>query len=511
MITIHKVSFDLKTEEESFARSLYGNWDSFCRNAFEYVVDGTLSRYDRSDEIIRLESLELDLGRMTEEDFYDLFPKRLASRLQDIFSAFILDPEAYSKQFQIIPAGKSKLEVLAFYLQHGYFHWEMEGEKNDFYFLIRNLLQTEPEALHLLIQSLGGNETIRDRLVTQLPDAVLEQIVILLEPVDGNFINNYSRVLTSLYAHTGHSEIGEQDFRDVIQNLIFAYLLYPNRGYFNRKQFVWQTIHGLSRRYNIHLLSLIDLLTRQVSVVSEGQSLIPELFLILNDIRKEVKLDKGPDALQEDIRKEPDKIPEKRKKKGEKIEVKNLFAFTEKQEGCNPVEGQNRVTACEIENAGLVLFSPYFSRLFDVLGYLSDDHKAFKNKEAQIRAIFVLQALVSDEVVFKETDLSLNKILTGYPLSGSLPRMLELTAKEKETTKQLLKAVMQNWEKMRNTSLEGFRRTFVMRQGKLTERDRTWELQVEERSVDVLLTTLPWNFRLIKTAYISKLIEVLWR
>lgn len=500
MITINKVSFDFKVEEESFARSLYGNWDSFCRNAFEYVVDSILSRYDRADEIIRLESLEIDLGTMAEEEFYDLFPKRLASRLQDIFSAFIQDPEAYSNQIQIIPAGKSKLEVLAFYLQYGYFHWETEGEKNDFRFLMQELLQSEPDALRLLIQSLGGNETIRDRLVTQLPDTVLEQIVILLEPVDGSFINNYTQVLTSLYPHTGRSEIGEQDFRDVIQNLIFAYLLYPNRGYFNRKQFVWQTIQGLSKRYNIHLLSLIDLLTSQVKVLSEGQSLIPELFLILNEIRKEVKLDKEPATANQAGKKEKSKPA-----------VRSHLSPSILRESNKSIEKNDPAAVCRIENAGLVLFSPYFSRLFHTLEYLSADHRTFRTKEAQIRAIFVLQALVSDKRSFPETDLSLNKILTGYPLSGTLPRTLELTSKEKETTRLLLEAVMQNWEKMRNTSLEGFRQTFVMRDGKLIENDRSWELHVEEKGVDILLSTLPWGFRLIKTPYIPKLLEVFWR
>lgn len=500
MITINKVVFDFKMEEESFARSLYGNWDSFCRNAFEYVVDSILSRYDRTDEIIRLESLEVDLGTMAEEEFHEFFPKRLASSLQDIFSAFIQDPEAYSNQIQIIPAGKSKLEVLAFYLQYGYFHWETEGEKNDFRLLVQDLLQSEPDALCLLIQSSGGNETIRDRLVRQLPDTLLEQIVLLLEPVDGSFINNYTRVLTSLYSHTGRSEIGEQDFRDVIQNLIFAYLLYPNRGYFNRKQFVWQTIQGLSKRYNIHLLSLIDLLTSQVKVLSEGQSLIPELFLILNDIRKEVKLDKAPVASNQAI-----------EKKKNKPAVRPALSHFPLRESNKSMEKKEPSAICKIENAGLVLFSPYFSRLFHKLEYLSLDHKTFQTTEAQIRAIFVLQTLVSDETVFPETDLSLNKLLTGYPLSGTLPRTLELTSREKETTRLLSEAMMQTWEKMRNTSIEGFRQTFVRRVGKLIETDRSWELHVEEKGVDVLLSTLPWGFRLVKTPYIPKLLEVFWR
>ena len=98
MVTINKVSFEFYMEGEPFARALYGNWDSFCGVAFETTTDRVLSRFDTSGEIIRLESLVIDLGKMEEVDFYDLFPKRLTEQLQSLFSAIISDPEAYSRQ-----------------------------------------------------------------------------------------------------------------------------------------------------------------------------------------------------------------------------------------------------------------------------------------------------------------------------------------------------------------------------------------------------------------------------
>lgn len=48
----------------------------------------------------------------------------------------------------------------------------------------------------------------------------------------------------------------------------------------------------------------------------------------------------------------------------------------------------------EVENAGLVLLSPWLPRLFVTLGYLNEGKRDFKDDESRIRAIFLLQYLV---------------------------------------------------------------------------------------------------------------------
>ena len=152
----------------------------------------------------------------------------------------------------------------------------------------------------------------------------------------------------------------------------------------------------------------------------------------------------------------------------------------------------------EVANAGLVLFNPFLPRLFSVLGYLTDDRSSFRNEEFQRRAIFILQHIVSEGKEFSEIDLSLNKLLTGYPLSSPLPRSLELSEEEKDTVLSLQQAILQNWSKMKNTSYRGFCETFVRRRGKLVEEDQYWTLTVEERAVDVLMPSIPLSDSIVK-------------
>ena len=61
MITIGTLKLDLVADREPFVHDLYGRWDTFNRTSLEGIVDEILSRYDTEDELIRIESLDLEL------------------------------------------------------------------------------------------------------------------------------------------------------------------------------------------------------------------------------------------------------------------------------------------------------------------------------------------------------------------------------------------------------------------------------------------------------------------
>lgn len=513
MITIGKVTFDFNMEDESYARQLYGRWDTFSRTSFEQVADDVLSHFDSSDETIEIESLSLDLGVFPEDEFYDKFPKILAEKLNETFSDFLRNPESHSQQMRIIPVSKSRIELLACYLQYGFFPWLANTKNLNLETLLLEAMQMDNDALKLLIHRLGDNEKVRTRLIWQLSDKMLESIVVLIEPGESGFINTYTHVLVALYPYTGHPEISRQNFRDVVHNLVFAYLLYPNRGYFMRKQFVWQTIYGLAQRYNIQVLSLIDILTSQVQTLSEGKTLLPGLFLILNELRTEMKLDGEPH-----------------------LDIKNSDINTDKQIVQGRTSGENKDDALptsinnqlinnlkntemrnfnektyEVQNAGLALTAPYLPILFHRLGYLAEDRRSFVNKEKQIRAIFLTQYLTSENPAYDEASLLLNKLLVNYPLSEPLPRNVELTQIETDLADQMLTSIKMNWDKLRNTAIRGLQAEFLQRKGELEENENAWMLKVEERAYDVLLDSVPWSFQQIRFSFMKKPIYVKWR
>lgn len=163
-----------------------------------------------------------------------------------------------------------------------------------------------------------------------------------------------------------------------------------------------------------------------------------------------------------------------------------------------------------VGNAGLCLLSPWFPRLFAMLGYL-DEKRNFKDTALRIRAVFLLQYLANpEEKDYREPELAFNRLLTALPAQVPLPKRIELTDEEKRIADGMMEGVKSNWVKMSGTSVSGFRQSFIVRDGRLEQQDERWLLTVESRTIDILLDSVPWTFRLIRLPWLKKYIQVSW-
>ncbi|NEO28529.1 MAG: hypothetical protein F6K03_17040, partial [Kamptonema sp. SIO4C4] len=75
---------------------------------------------------------------------------------------------------------------------------------------------------------------------------------------------------------------------------------------------------------------------------------------------------------------------------------------------------------------------------------------------------------------------------------------------------QLLSAVIHNWSSLKNTSIAGFRKAFLQREGVLKPWYGSWLLQVERKSYDVLLARIPWGIQTIKLPWMNAVLSVEW-
>lgn len=167
--------------------------------------------------------------------------------------------------------------------------------------------------------------------------------------------------------------------------------------------------------------------------------------------------------------------------------------------------------ALTVGNAGLCLLAPWFVRLFAMLGYLDEERKKFRSTAAKVRAAFLLQYLTcGTEKAWREAELAFNRLLTALPGHVPLPRHLPLTDEERQTADSMVAGVKANWPQMDGTSVEGFRRSFILRQGMLEQEEERWLLRVGEKAYDLLLETIPWGFRQIRLPWLKKYVQVKW-
>ena len=160
-----------------------------------------------------------------------------------------------------------------------------------------------------------------------------------------------------------------------------------------------------------------------------------------------------------------------------------------------------------IDNAGLVLLHPFLPRFFDGLGLLANNE--IHQPE---RALCLLYFLATGQGEVPEYSLQLPKILCNIPLESPVNTQVILTDAETSEAVALLEAVIRHWDVLKNASVDALRSEFLMRPGKLSRRrDGDWQLQLEGRSVDVLLDNLPWGISMIQLPWMEQLLRVEWR
>lgn len=159
-----------------------------------------------------------------------------------------------------------------------------------------------------------------------------------------------------------------------------------------------------------------------------------------------------------------------------------------------------------VRSAGVVLLHPFLPRFFTALGIAADDRLVQPE-----RALGLLHFLATGQRVAPEYELLLAKLLCNVPYETPVDSRIELTAVEEEEAVSLLQTVVRYWDALGDISIDGLRGTFLVRPGKLSGRESDDLLQVERRSVDVLLDRLPWGFGMIQLPWMGRLLSVEWQ
>ena len=164
--------------------------------------------------------------------------------------------------------------------------------------------------------------------------------------------------------------------------------------------------------------------------------------------------------------------------------------------------------AIPVRNAGLVLINGYLPVLLERLELIKN--KTFVDVVSQSHAVHYLQYVVTGLSRTEEFLMPLNKIICGLPLSFPVEDGIEISDAHKNMIEGLIKAMISHWSQIGESSINGFRGNWLVRDGLLTEHDDRWELTVEKRAYDLLLQRSPFSFSIIKYPWMDKPLHVNW-
>jgi hypothetical protein len=161
-----------------------------------------------------------------------------------------------------------------------------------------------------------------------------------------------------------------------------------------------------------------------------------------------------------------------------------------------------------IQHAGIVLLHPFLNMFFEKLQLIRE--KNFIDLVSHQKALYLLHYLATGNTEAWEHELVMAKVLCAYALQKPVDNNIGLTADELKEADHLLNVVIKKWEILKGTSPAGLRQEFLQRNGKLYEMNNDLHIQVETKSIDVLISHLPWNLEWIKLPWMKSILRVKW-
>jgi hypothetical protein len=282
--------------------------------------------------------------------------------------------------------------------------------------------------------------------------------------------------------------VSDSRFVERLQEFIRTGEEAPERLVYNfSEKFITIVINSMARSQQIVVENLINLIAREPRHV---RSILQARML------KTICSEEPPDLplLLEEIRKSPTEF----------ISRKSMT----KSAQVSPGKRKDESEAIYVDNAGLVILHPYLQQLFEAFDLIRN--KSWTDKWAQYAAVRVLQYLVTGNDESPEFDLPLNKVVCGLMPEDVLEVREPLSEEIRGECDSLVEAVIEHWAALKNTGVAAFRETFLQRNGKMTQVNNGWLLQVEQKAVDVLLSRLPWGIGTIRLPWMDQIIHTEW-
>jgi Contractile injection system tape measure protein len=285
MNSVGKISLDLKGEDQNFFQGLYGDVNNFLSVAIERPTDEVVAFYGKDAEYVEIGTLELDLGALTEEDFTMRFAAIYREKLHEMLGLYIVNPVVYGVKKVTIQ--KQLSDILFHFLRYGSLPWDIDKRYKDIDHLFFEVVRHEGAGLKKFLLTYGHYTSLQRRLVFQLGDNALEEGIKLIAPGESGFVLSYVRFLQAKYKVIETQGINERHHRDMVWQVVYAYLLNNKSSFFSIRGFLKYTIAALAAMHGLSYAELLKIITYQLETRFGNELVRSELYIILGELKNE--------------------------------------------------------------------------------------------------------------------------------------------------------------------------------------------------------------------------------
>jgi hypothetical protein len=434
-------------------------------------LERLLDSYNTGEQVIRIDQLYIDVSAGS---FADIEEKVIAEINRQLQQKIAEQPAEAATT-----VARRNVELLVFYLQNGYLPWWSPVKtREEWQQHLTKILSTHLNNYDCyVITTAFKAEAVRNRLIAELTAPQFWQLVAAIAPKSSSILTDdlsaiYNAVKNSIYindvsAAYKHAVLLSIQAKTPANDIYTAIAIHLS-----------ETITGLSQPV-ITMLSKAAIGNTQLKQVIE---------------KRAVNLAAGEEVFK-DIKPELPVSNESKSEKDLSIEQKEETGHTDKPAKLEDIY---------IANSGLVIVAPYLTTFFKQMRLVEKDKLVSTHK-----AIALLNYIVYGHTNLAEFECVLSKILCGLELNAVV-KNYSLTDNDKQEADELLTALINHWQVLKNTSVQGLRTSFLQREGRLSFANNEWRLKVQNEPYDVLLAHIPWNISMIKLSWMQHLLKVDW-
>lgn len=284
-------------DQQSRATELQSFISQWSNSVLLEELEQCFNRLCPATQTWRIDTLEIDLGDIYFDELPQELSRRLRARLDEALERMLTHQEfsAGSKDnLRVLDQVASFEELVIWFLLNGTIPWWFKGEKRVLQ-ILDTLMIKSARSFTGIVRNLGSSETVRKRLVRQLGDDRMHQVIRLLEPWHGDFICDYADNLFKLQMQRQIPASGSREFREVTWLTILTHLLIDRGTLFNTVSFVRANLLRTAQHYRLDYRQLLEQMYQAVQFLAPAGIITHRFFTAIESIYQSDHL--LPDAL----------------------------------------------------------------------------------------------------------------------------------------------------------------------------------------------------------------------
>ncbi|WP_299836695.1 contractile injection system tape measure protein [uncultured Tenacibaculum sp.] len=276
---IKSQQYQIELDDASKSYAYQSRISKLQEHSIQHILEKVMDKFHSPKYLDQYDEITLDLGTITAGNFDREIGYKIEEALESFFKKNIHGGNLVKGKRKSID--KSYANQFLYFLRNGYLQWDVPSSKNPV-LLLSEALKEDREALTEALKNEGKKEYIRRRMISQLEDPYLEEIVLAIKNDEGVFINQSRNDITNYQKQYHLVDTHQSYFRDALWEIILAYIFTEVTGYTNQKHFLKYLTRKVAAKYNLSYKVLLEKLsaglqTKQVNTIPNFDRIIFEL------------------------------------------------------------------------------------------------------------------------------------------------------------------------------------------------------------------------------------------